>query len=390
VIAIISTYPPRQCGIATFAAHLRQGLLAAGAASVPVVALLRGEEDRAVGPAVIGGIHQDLQASYALASQMINRLAPRAVLLQHEFGIFGGEDGRYVLDLADALRLPIITTLHTVPERPTPSQRLILHRLGDRSARVVVLAPRAQRMLSETYGVDPAKIVYIPHGVPTPPPGSALEWKRRLGLENRTVVMTFGLLSPGKGIEVAIEAMAQAVSRHPELLYLIVGTTHPEVRRRYGEAYREFLAAKIDALGLHDHVRFVNRYLTDREVLGYLRACDIYVTPYPNRDQISSGTLTYAAFMGKAIISTPYIYAEELLGDGAALFFPFGDSAALAECLIALAGDRMLRDRLSLAARRRTSHYAWDAVGGAYLKLMPRRAFTPAFEAVPVDRPAWA
>lgn len=390
MIAVISTYPPRQCGIATFAAHLRQGLLAAGAPSVPVVALLRGEEDRAVGPAVIGTIYQDLQNSYALASQMINRLAPRAVLLQHEFGIFGGEDGRYVLDLVDALRTPVIATLHTVPERPTASQRYILHRLADRSARVVVLAKRALRMLSETYGVDGAKITYIPHGVPTPPPGSPAEWKRRLGLENRTVVMTFGLLSPGKGIEVAIDAMARAVSRHPELLYLIVGATHPEVRRRHGEAYREFLQSRIDALGLKDHVRFVNRYLTDRELLGHLRACDIYITPYPNRDQISSGTLTYAAFMGKPIISTPYIYAEELLGDGAALFFPFGDGDALAEHLMALAGDRTMRERLSLAARRRTARYAWDAVGAEYLKLVPRRSLVSGLERVPIERPAWA
>lgn len=387
MMPIVSTFPPRQCGIATFASHLRQGMRAAGVPALPVIALVKDRDQRGRGGSPIASvIHQDTAGDYAAAARFVNTLNPRAVFLQHEFGIFGGEDGRYVLEFIHGLKVPVIATLHTVPERPTPGQRYVLRELGRACERVVVLARRAQTMLSSTYDIDEDSIIFIPHGVPAPPPGTSREWKRRLGLEHRIVVMTFGLIGPGKGIEVAIDAVAQVAADHPDLVYLIVGATHPEVKRRHGEAYREFLMERAARQGLGGQIRFVNRYLTDRQLLGYLRACDIYITPYPNRDQISSGTLTYAAFTGKAIISTPYIYAEELLGDGGALFFPFGDVNALTEALRRLVEDPVERHRTAAAARQRTREYAWSTVGREYVNLIADAA--PAF-AAKVEHPAW-
>ncbi|HEY8394500.1 MAG TPA: glycosyltransferase family 4 protein [Thermaerobacter sp.] len=367
--AIVSTYPPRRCGLASFAAHLRQGLLAAGAGEVPVVAVVR-ETGGSWPPEVVMTLPQEEDWAYVEAARYLNRSGVDAVLLQHEFGIFGGEVGRKVLQLLSSLSVPVITTLHTVLSRPGPEQRAVLQRVIRASRAVVVMAGRAAGILRDVYGAPPEKIVHIPHGVPAPPPGTPAGWKERLGLAGRTVAMTFGLIGPGKGIEMALDALAQAVRECPDLLYLVVGATHPDIARTSGESYRQALEERVQELGLAGHVRFVNRYLDEQELLGYLAACDIYITPYQEPQQISSGTLTYAVAMGKAVISTPYAYAEELLSGGAGWLVPFGDAAALGRALVALARNPELRARLARRARERARGFAWPQVGARYLDLV--------------------
>ena len=371
-LAIVSTYPPRKCGLATFSEHLRGGLLAAGAQEVNVAAMVKDDTDQEQRPETVLLIRDSVEIDYRRAARFLNESGYDAVLLQHEFGIYGGTAGNMVNHLLDGLKIPVIATLHTVLARPEPEYHRSMAELLDRIDVAVVMAHRGAEIIQQVHGVDPERIVYIPHGVPVPPRGSADEWKARLGLSGRTVAMTFGLLGPGKGIETALEAMALAVESCPDLLYLVVGATHPEVLRWQGERYRHGLEARVAELGLADHVRFVNRYLDEAELLGYLQAVDIYLTPYPGAQQISSGTLTYALAMGKAIISTPYVYATELLGSGVGVLVPFGDAAAMGQALRELATDQGLRSSLSAAARARAKGFTWPEVGQSYVDLVTR------------------
>ncbi|MFB5085484.1 glycosyltransferase family 4 protein [Symbiobacterium thermophilum] len=371
-LAIVSTYPPRQCGLATFSAHLRGGLLAAGAEDVAVAAMVKRDAPAEQLPETVTVIRDDLEIDYRRAAHLLNHGGYDAVLLQHEFGIFGGQAGVMVNHLLDRLEIPVIATLHTILSDPEPEYRHAMTALLQRIDAAVVMARRGGEIIQQVYGADPERIAYIPHGVPAPPPGTPAEWKNRLGLSGRTVVMTFGLLGPGKGIETALQAVALASRGCPDLLYLVVGATHPEVLRREGERYRQGLEAQVAELGIQGHVRFVNRYLDEDELLGFLQAADIYLVPYPGAQQISSGTLTYALAMGKPIISTPFVYAQELLGEGAGLLVPFHDAAAMGRALSALAADAGWRTSLSAAARNRAKGFTWPEVGQSYLDLVGR------------------
>lgn len=391
-LAVVSTYPPRRCGLASFAFGLRQGLLRAGAERVDVIALERDPlpERRAE---VVFVVRQDAREDYREAARLLNA-GTDAVFLQHEYGIYGGPDGLWVLDLVHRLEVPLITTLHTVLAEPTPRQRHILQELGQCSQAVVVMARAAAERLPRIYGVAPEKVYVLPHGVPLPPPGTPRHWKRRLGFEDRTVALTFGLLSPGKGIEVALEAVRRAAAEVPSLLYVVAGSTHPEVLRREGEAYRESLLHLVDRLGIQHHVRFINRYLEEEELLGFILAADIYVVPYYGRDQTSSGTLTFAMALGKAIISTPFTYAQEMLADGAGILVPFGNPAALAEALVQLACDPLRRAALSIRAQARAQGLWWPLVGARYLRLAqalaaPRQEWRKPWPAHPCRASRW-
>jgi glycosyltransferase involved in cell wall biosynthesis len=368
-LAIVSTYPPRRCGLATFAAHLRDGLMAAGADQVSVVAMVKEASGTVNRPEVIATVRQECESDYRRAARLLTAGGFDAVLLQHEFGIFGGTAGSLVNELLDGLQIPVIATLHTILAQPAREYRWALENLLGRVQSAVVMAERGAQLLQEVYHFDPDRIVHIPHGVPAPPPGTPESWKERLGLRERTVAMTFGLIGPGKGIETAIQAMARAVKDCPDLLYLIVGATHPEVLRHEGERYRRSLEELVSELGLEGHVRFVNRYLEDDELLGYLMATDLYITPYPGAQQITSGTLTYALAMGKAIISTPYAYAQELLSGGAGALVPFGDAEAMGRAIGELARDRGFREAMAAAAKERARGFAWPEVGRRYLEL---------------------
>ena len=304
-IALVGGFAPRKCGIATFTTDIYEQLAAhQPQLEVDVWAL----EDPA-GPAadarVTGLIAADDAADYAVAARAINEGGYDAVWLQHEFGIFGGEDGDFVLDFAERLAPPLVITLHTVLGEPSDKQRAVLERLIALASRIMVMSRRAREILIERYAMDPERIAVIPHGAPDRPFGRQAAYRARLGHAERTVLMTFGLLGPGKGVETMIAALPAIVARHPEVLYRIVGATHPNLVAREGEAYRDELESLTERLGVAENVAFDNRFLETDELLDQLEACDIYVTPYPNLQQATSGTLSYAVALGKAVVSTP-------------------------------------------------------------------------------------
>ncbi|OYZ46576.1 MAG: glycosyl transferase family 1, partial [Novosphingobium sp. 16-62-11] len=266
--------------------------------------------------AVRSVIRADVAEDFIAAARTINADGVDAVWLQHEYGIFGGEAGAMVLELVDRVAAPLIVTLHTVLAEPSPAQRRVLEHILRRASRIMVMSRHAAWLLKDVHQVDPNRIVVIPHGAPDRPFGRSDEFKARAGLTGRKVMMTFGLLSHGKGLETVIEALPAIVARHPDALYRIVGATHPNLLDSEGEAYRESLIALAAKLGVADHVEWDNRFLDNDELLGQLEACDVYLTPYQNLQQSTSGTLSYAVALGKAVVSTPYVHARELLGDG--------------------------------------------------------------------------
>ncbi|MCS7208726.1 MAG: glycosyltransferase, partial [Fimbriimonadales bacterium] len=296
-VAFVSTYPPTECGLATFTQDVLQAVERHGWESVVISA----DHDSRINhpdPRVIYQIRREEDADYIEAAQLLNRSAAQAVSLQHEYGIFGGEMGDKVLTFLEHLRVPVVTTLHTVVPSPTPMMRTILRDLVRASDAVVVMAGTAVRLLDTVYNAPTHHVYVIPHGAPEPLPISPQEAKARVGMSGRIVLSTFGLVSRGKGIEDVIRALPAVAEQFPNVVYLVLGETHPKVRAQEGESYREFLMSEVERLGLRNHVVFVNRYLSLEDIRLYLRATDIYITPYLNPDQITSGTLAYAIAAG--------------------------------------------------------------------------------------------
>jgi glycosyltransferase involved in cell wall biosynthesis len=367
-VALVSTYPPRECGIATFTRDLSRALRDAGVRTW-VVAMDEEGAGYAYGAEVRLQVHEDSVEEYRAAAEALNRSDAQVVNLQHEFGIFGGEWGEYVLELVEPLDRPLVVTLHTVLPDPPPRARRVIRALCRRAAAVVVMSPSAVDLLETRYGVPRGRVHVVWHGVPTIEPVPREEAKRRLGLEGRWVVSTFGLVSPGKGIEDVLEALPAVVARHPQTVYLVLGETHPNVRRREGERYRNMLLEKVRSLRLGRHVRFENRYLRDEEIVGYLQATDVYVTPYHNPDQIVSGTLSWALAAGCAVVSTPYRYAVDVLSDGRGILVPFRDPQALAQALDELLADPQRRARLGERAYAASLPMRWPRVASRYAAL---------------------
>ncbi|MER3456369.1 MAG: glycosyl transferase family 1 [candidate division GAL15 bacterium] len=380
VAALISTYPPRECGIATFTRDLSRALRDVGIRTW-VVAMDEEGAGYAYGPEVRLQIHEDAPEEYRAAAEVLNRSDAHVVNLQHEFGIFGGEWGEHVLELVEGLDRPLVVTLHTVLPDPPPRARKVVRTLCRRAAAVVVMSPSAVDLLEARYGVPRSRVHVIGHGVPTVEPVPREEAKRRLGLHGRLVVSTFGLVSPGKGIEDVLEALPAVVERHPEALYLVLGETHPNVRRREGERYRNVLLDRVRTLQLSKHVRFENRYLRDEEILAYLQATDVYVTPYQNPDQIVSGTLSWALAAGCAVVSTPYRYAVEVLSDGRGVLVPFRDPQALARALDELLADPGRRARLGERAYVASLPMRWPRVAARYAAVFEQAVDRAAAEA---------
>lgn len=351
-VALVGTYSPRQCGLATFTTDVREQLVKHRPDfAIEVFALDDESAGVTYGSDVTAAIAHDDPASYAAAAARINRSGVEAVWIQHEFGIFGGPDGQMICDFADQIAAPLIFTFHTVLSAPSERQRRIMEHLLSRASRIMVMSDQGRRTLISHYDAPEDLIRIIPHGAPDRPFGREDEFKQRLGLGDRPVMMTFGLLSPGKGLEHVIAALPLIVSAHPNLLYRIVGVTHPNLVAHEGEAYRERLQALADDLGVGGHIAWENRFLDTEELLDQLEASDIYITPYTNLQQSTSGTLSYAVALGKAVVSTPYVHARELLTDHAGILVEPESPEGLAEAVIAL-----LNDPLHLAATKRNAY----------------------------------
>ncbi|MCS6923456.1 MAG: glycosyltransferase family 4 protein [Fimbriimonadales bacterium] len=369
----MSTYPPTECGLATFTQDVLQAVERHGWESVVVSA----DHDSRIDhpdPRVIYQIRREEDADYIEAAQLLNRSAVQVVSLQHEYGIFGGEMGDKVLTFLEHLRVPVVTTLHTVVPKPTPIMREILHQIVRSSDAVVVMAGTAVRLLDSVYNAPTHHVYVIPHGAPEPLPISPQEAKARIGMSGRIVLSTFGLVSRGKGIEDVIRALPAVVEQFPNLVYLVLGETHPKVRAHEGESYREFLMSEVERLGLQNHVVFVNRYLSLEDIRLYLRATDIYITPYLNPDQITSGTLAYAIAAGCVVLSTPYLYAREVLADGGGMLVQFNNPHSIADALLQLLSDPVLMRYHRLVAQRKAAGLSWHKVGQAYARLFERVA----------------
>lgn len=364
--AFVSTYPPRHCGIATFTHDLA---LAVGEREI--VALLPPEPVTPFPIEVHHRIKRDERADYGRTAHALARCVD-LVSIQHEYGIWGGDDGEYVLDFVRALAVPAIATLHTVLRTPTLRQRTILMELIASVEAAVVMSRSAATLLTTAYGVDARRVDIIPHGVPDLPLADPATMKPTLGLEGREVILSFGLLGPGKGYELALEALPTVVAAHPSACYVIVGATHPELLLREGEAYREALVARVKALRMVDHVRFVDRFVGRVELTRWLEAADVFVTPYPNLDQIVSGTLSYAMGAGRAIVSTPYACAAELLADGRGVLVPSGSPALLAAALNEVLGDDDLRAAIGRRAYEHSRRMVWSEVGAEYRRQFRR------------------
>jgi glycosyltransferase involved in cell wall biosynthesis len=376
--AIFSTYPPRACGIGTFAFDVRTALLGVPDV-VDVSALVVVDEPSSPQrPEILQTISQGARGDYVRAARTLARLDVDVVLLQHEYGIFGGRDGEYVLSFAQELAQPLVVTLHTVRSEPTQHQLEVLTALCNEAERVIVMTETARRLVTELGACDDEKIRVVPHGAPVAL-GAAraeLESGRRPRyvtsspggyerIDSRFLLSTFGLISPGKGLEAMIDALPSVVDRHPEVLYVIAGRTHPQIARRQGEEYRLMLERRIGDLGLGDHVEFDDRFLSIEELADLLAATDVFVTPYTNREQSSSGALTFALAAGCAIVSTPFLYAEDMLGSGAGTIVPFSEPAALAEAV-----SSFIQHPEQLAAARREARrvgaaLAWPSVAEA-------------------------
>jgi len=363
-IAMLGNHLPRQCGIATFTSDLS----AAIDRELPeldcfVVAMNDVGVRHAYPERVRFEVPEGDVEAYRRAADFLNVSSVDVVSVQHEYGIFGGQAGGHVLELLRGLRMPVVSTLHTILANPDPVQRAVMDALLGLSERVVVMSTDGAALLQAVHGVDPAKIDVIPHGIPLVP---ARAGKDALGVEDRPVILTFGLLSPDKGIEYVIDAMPAVLAKHPNTVYLVLGATHPHVKQQHGEAYRQMLQTRAERLGVGANVNFHNRFVSHEELVEFLGAADLYVTPYLKEEQSTSGTLAYAVGSGKAVISTPYRYARELLAEGRGLLVPWRDSEALGREVIGLLDDPHRRGELQQRAAAFGRSMGWPIVARRY------------------------
>jgi len=375
-IAFIGNYSPRLCGIATFTTDLCEATAKqlGRRSNVFAVAVNDTDQGYAYPPRVEFTIQRNQQSDYYEAANFINASNADVACVQHEYGIYGGWDGIFILSLVSSLSVPVVVVLHTVLKTPTPNQKKIIQEMAQRASRLVVMSDLAVTLLQEVYAVPSGKIVKIYHGTPDFTALDNRRYKKRFQVEGNQTLLTFGLLSPNKGIETVIKALPDLVREFPKLIYVVLGKTHPNVRKEYGEKYRTELVAQVDRLGLHEHVIFDDRFVSLEELCAWLLAADIYITPYLNEAQIVSGTLSYAVGAGTAIISTPYWHAQELLADGRGTLIGFADSASLTAALRDLLADKAKLKALRARTYRFGRQMRWEIVAEKYLKLFKTAA----------------
>ena len=373
-IAAIGNYVPRQCGIATFTRDLVESIVGnrvkKNVNARAYVLAMNDHPQTYVYPSIVQySIRQEHQRDYVKAAKYITYSQANICLLQHEFGIFGGDDGSYVLTLLDRLRIPLVVTFHTVLKNPSDNQKRVIQAIGKKASKMVVMSKLAVEFLKDIYKIRAGKIALIEHGVPDIQ-SSGLFYKNKLNLEGKKSVFTFGLLSKDKGIETVLKALPKVVSKHPDLVYIVLGKTHPNILRASGEEYRNQLKLMVEKLGLVKHIYFDNRYVTNEELFEYLYNIDIYITPYLNEAQITSGTLAYAVGAGAAVVSTPYWHAKELLADNRGRLFDFNDYDGLSKILLDLFDHPLKLQKIKKLAHEYGKKTTWPEIGSQYIELI--------------------
>ena len=370
-VALIGNYLPRRCGIATFTHDLHRAVAAARSGLVSgVVAMTDAGAKYDYPKAVRFQVRDDAIDDYARAAAYLNDAAFDVVSLQHEFGIFGGEAGRNIIELLSRLDMPLVTTLHTVLAKPSPAQHAVMREIIDRSVKLVVMSEKGRDLLQASHDVAESRIDVIAHGIPDVPFVESSHAKAKFGFSGRTVILTFGLLSPSKGIETVIDAMPGIIKSCPDVIYVVLGATHPNLLRDQGEAYRDSLSARVRDLGISDHVAFFNQFVDQPTLLDFIAMCDVYVTPYLNEAQMTSGTLAYSFGLGKAVVSTPYWHAKELLDDGRGVLVPFGDSKAIGVEIAALLTNDVRRHAMRKRAYAASRSMTWAQSAKRYLAVL--------------------
>ena len=372
-VAFISSYSPRKCGIATFTSDLINNVkLAANNQLDPVVIAMESEPELKYDKPVKLKIRKNVKQDYIAAADYINYSDVDVVSIQHEFGLFGGQGGSYLNLLLKNLKKPVITTLHTVLRRPSLHYFNSLIDVCEVSEKIIVMNKRGVSMLSNIYYVPKEKITLIPHGIPDLPFADSSPYKKELGISNRKTILTFGLLSKNKGIEIMLKALPRIIQTDPSVLYIILGVTHPEVLRHEGQSYKLALERMIKNLGLEKNVIFHNRFVEDKELYLFLNATDIYVTPYLNKEQLTSGTLAFAVGAGKAVISTPYWAAQELLAHGRGKLVRFGNSEHITRSIVEILKNTSLLSKMQKRAYDYGRSMTWPKIGQKYWQLLKK------------------
>ena len=387
-IAVVGNYIPRRCGIATFTSDLCEALAEKLPDPENVIAVAMDDvvEGYKYPERVKFQVMENVIRDYINAADFLNLNRIDMVILQHEYGIFGGKDGSHIIQMLKNLKIPIITTLHTVLMQPTDEQRAIIRELTKYSQKIIVMAHIAKMILNDVYKIPDSMISVIPHGIPDVPFVDPIFYKDKFNLEDKKVILTFGLIGPSKGIEFMIDALPEIIKKHPNVLYIILGATHPNLLKTDGEEYRHFLHRKVNTLGIEENVQFHNKFVSLETLTEYLIATDIYVTPYLSKEQITSGTLAYAVGSGNAVVSTPYLYAEELLANGRGRLVPFRNSKSISNEINDLLAHDLERNVIRKNAYLHGRTMIWREVAESYLRLAgevleqgPIYPFVPAF-----------
>jgi glycosyltransferase involved in cell wall biosynthesis len=386
-VAFIGNYLPRRCGIATFTSDLHRAVSAARPdLETCVVAMTDSGFTYDYPSAVRFEIHDEKIGEYVKAAEFLNGAGFDVVSLQHEYGIFGGEAGGNIIDLLSRLEMPVVTTLHTVLAKPTADQHDVMRRIMDISAKIVVMSEKGHELLRSVHDVPARKIEIIPHGIPDFPFLESHHAKAKFDFTGKMIILTFGLLSPNKGIETMLDAMPDIIKSCPNAVYVILGATHPNLVRQQGETYRDSLAARVQNLGIENHVVFFNQFVDQATLLNFISMCDVYVTPYLNEAQMTSGTLAYSFGLGKAVVSTPYWHAKELLSDGCGILVPFRDVKALSVEISGLLTNDVRRHAMRKRAYAASRSMTWVQTAKRYLSVLETESQNaPLGTSLPID-----